>query len=50
MCFPVNFCEIFKNTFFTENVWVTASESKSNFGLLNNLIKMIHSMDFSDKS
>ena len=24
--FPVNFCEIFKNTFFTEHLWTTTSE------------------------
>ena len=25
-CFPVNFCEISNNTFFTEHLWATASE------------------------
>ena len=37
-CFSVNFCKIFKNTFFTEDVWATASFQnrnmlKSNFYL-----------------
>ena len=26
-CFPVNFCEISKNTFFTERVWTTVSKT-----------------------
>ena len=24
-CFPVNFCQMFKNTFFTEHLWASAS-------------------------
>ena len=27
--FSCEFCEIFKNTFFTENVWATASQKSS---------------------
>ena len=26
MCFPLNFAKFFKDTFFTEHSWVTASE------------------------
>ena len=32
-CFPVNFCEISKNTFFTENLWTTASTHKNSVKL-----------------
>ena len=31
-CFPVNFCEIFKNTFFVELLWMTASVTFCYYG------------------